>query len=59
MYRTYVLNEEEIKKFSQLTDLKCDKVILSKEKDSYYATVFSSTDTTIRVSKELALKFMR
>ena len=59
MYKTYVLNEEETKKFSHQIELKCNKVILSKEKDSYYATIFSNIDTTLKISEKIALEFMK
>jgi len=59
MYKTYVLSGEEMECFSQLTGLKCDKVILSKKKDSYYAVIFSSMDTTLKISEKIALRFMK
>lgn len=57
MYKTCVLSDEETKKFSQLISFQCDKVILSKEKDNYYATIFSSIDITSKISEKILKKF--
>lgn len=59
MYKTYVLSKEETEWFSQLIELKCDKVILSKEKDSYYVAIFSSMDTMLKINKKIVSKLMK
>ena len=58
MYKTCVLNKEQVQLFSQLANLKCDKVILSKENDRYYATIFGK-NLTLEISDNIALKFMK
>mgnify|MGYP000007629852 FL=1 len=54
---TKILNEDETKKFVELTSLKASKVFISKNKKYYYAIIFNH-NIKIRISRELASKFI-
>ncbi len=54
---TKILNSEQVKEFTNITDIKATKVLISKNKKYYYATIIDQS-LKIRISKELANKFM-
>lgn len=54
---TKILSDEEVKKFTDITDIKAVKVLISKNKKYYYATIIDQS-IKIKISKELASKFI-
>ena len=54
---TRVLTDVEVKKFSELTGIKSTKVLISKGKRYYYATIVNQS-VKIRISKDLANEFI-
>lgn len=54
---TKILNNEEVKIFSEITDIKATRVLISKNNKYYYATIVDQL-LKIRISEELASKFI-
>lgn len=54
---TKILNEKEVKEFTNITDIKASKVFISKNNKYYYATIVDQL-LKIRISEELASKFI-
>lgn len=54
---TKILNNEEVKKFSEITDIKATRVLISKNNKYYYATIVDQL-LKIRISEELAKIFL-
>lgn len=54
---TRVLTDVEAKKFSELTGVKSTRVLISKGKKYYYATIVDKS-LKVRISKELASNFI-
>ena len=54
---TRILTDDESQKFSKLMGIKSTKVLISKGKRYYYATIVNQS-VKIRISKELASTFI-
>lgn len=54
---TRILTDDEARKFSELTGIRSTRVLISKGKRYYYATIVNQS-VKIRISKELANKFI-
>lgn len=54
---TKILTDNEAQKFSELTGIRSTKVLISKGKRYYYATIVNQS-VKIRISKELASIFI-
>lgn len=54
---TKILNEKEVKEFTNITDIKASKVFISKNNKYYYATIVDES-LKIRISEELAKIFL-
>jgi hypothetical protein len=54
---TKILNDKEVKEFTNITDIKATKVLISKNKKYYYATIVDES-LKIRISEELAKIFL-
>ena len=52
-----VLTDIEVKKFSELTGVKSTRVLISKGKKYYYATIVDES-IKVRISKDLANVFV-
>ncbi len=52
-----ILDESEIKKFGELTGIDAKKIFISKNNRYYYVNIVDY-DLKLRISKELASKFV-